>query len=82
LIEAGVASTLDVPILSAGKVELGTRTKLARSHFLGAPAHSIRDIAAVDAYLITVDVEASDDDVDVRIVGVVVVDRGLDCALA
>ena len=65
----------DLPLLRAPHVAFRTRPELLGRKLLGAPAQAGRDVAPVDPKLPPVAVDAADDDVRVRVLGVVVVDR-------
>jgi len=60
----------------AADVELLSRAELLGRDLLGAPAQAIRDVAAIEPDLAPVPVDAADDDVGVRVIGVVVIDCG------
>jgi hypothetical protein len=53
---------------------LGTRPELNSGEFLGAPTHAIRDVRPIDSEVGAIPIDAADDDVRVRVGGVVVVD--------
>ena len=69
-----LAPDVDRPLI--GHVPFAASTELAREDFLRPPPHSVAQISAVDPEFVTVSVDAAHDDVDVRIVRVVVVHRG------
>jgi hypothetical protein len=48
--------------------------ELARGDLLRPPAHSLGDVGRIEAEWPPLDVDSADDDVDVRVVGVVVID--------
>jgi hypothetical protein len=75
-IERGKTLLLDLVRVRAAHVELVAGPELLGSKFLGAPAQAGGDIRAVEAQLLAVSVDPADDDVRVRMSGVVVVDRG------
>src|SRR5450631_57220 len=61
-----------------GIFELRPGPQLARDNFLGPPAHLVLDVSGVDSDVVTIDVDASDVDMDVGVIGVVMIDGGPD----
>ena len=68
-----LAADIDSPV--HGQVLLAASAELAGENFLRPPAHAMGEIFAVDSEFIAVPVDAAHDDVNVRVVGVVVVHR-------
>jgi len=61
-------------------VHLAAPPELARDNFLRAPPHPLAQVPAVNSQIVAVPVDPAHDDMNVRIVGVVVIHRGPDKA--
>ena len=72
------ALALDVRRPGPGKFEFQPRPELARQGLLCPPAHPATDVPTVNSQVAAIPVDTADDDVNVWIVGVVVVDRSPD----
>jgi hypothetical protein len=71
-----IAFHLGAPL--AGEVPLGAQAELLRDDLLGSPPHVLLDVAGWDAEVPAIGIHSADDDVDVRMLGVVVIDGGPD----
>ncbi|HXT98765.1 MAG TPA: hypothetical protein VN853_20875 [Polyangia bacterium] len=58
-----------------GEVHLAAPPELAGEDLLRPPAHSLPEISAIDPEVVAVLVDAVDDDMDMRVVGVVMIHR-------
>src|SRR6185312_4278145 len=61
-----------------GIFEFRSWAELAGDNFLRPPAHLMLDVGGVDSEVVTIDVDASDVDMYVGVIGVVMIDGGPD----
>ncbi len=73
-VEGGEALLRDLLRLNAANVALLAGAQLLGGDLLGPPAQAVGDVAAIEAYLATVPVDAADDEVGVGMIRIVVVD--------
>ena len=66
----------DLPFAGAPHVEVETRTQLLGRNLLPSAAQAVRDVRAFEAKLPSLPVDSADDEVSMRVLGVVVIDRG------
>jgi hypothetical protein len=74
-IDFGQSMPIDVRCALPGKISFQPRSQLSVDHFLRPPPHFPADIPPVDSHVVAVAIDAADHDVDVRVVGVVVIHR-------
>ena len=75
-IDRGEALTRNIRLARPGILELGPESQLAGENFLRPPTHLILDVVGVDPEIVAVEIDAPDVDVDVRVVGVVMIHGG------
>ena len=73
-VEPRPALGLDLVVQAAADVEVGARPKLLRNEILRPRPHALADIVTRDHEVLPVIGAAAQDDVDVRVVGVPVID--------
>ncbi|MBP1293489.1 hypothetical protein M2192_007566 [Bradyrhizobium elkanii USDA 61] len=73
-VELCPAFGFDLALERAADVEIGAQSKFVRDQVLGASAHPLFDVVAGDDEVLAVFGDAAHDDVDVRVLGVPVID--------
>ena len=75
-VELGPALRPDLPLQIAADVDVGSRPEFLCNEIRGAGTHPILDVVASDHEILSIIGLAAQDDVDMRVVGIPVIDGG------